>query len=177
LEEVEIVTADGEIRRASRTEHPDLFWAIRGGGGNFGVVTRFTFRLHEVGPMVYGGLIAWPFERADEILAAYRTFTAGAPRELSAWMMLLRAPPAPLVPPEWHGKKVCAMPLCYSGDPARAEEIIAPIRALGPILDLLRQQPYRELQSYLDNSEPDGMHYFWKTEFITELGPGMLSTV
>ena len=83
LEEVEIVTADGEIRTANRDENADLFWALRGGGGNFGVVTRFTFRLHEVGPTVYGGLIAWPFERADEILHAYRTITTEAPRELT----------------------------------------------------------------------------------------------
>ena len=88
LEEVEIVTADGEIRTASRHENADLFWAIRGAGANFGVVTRFTFRLHEVGPTVYGGLIAWPFDRADEILPAYRTITTEAPRELAVWLLL-----------------------------------------------------------------------------------------
>ncbi len=116
LEEVEIVTADGGIRRASRNEHPDLFWAVRGGGGNFGVVTRFTFRLHEVGPIVYGGLIGWPFERADEILRAYRTITSEAPRELTVWLVMLHAPPLPFVPEEWHGMKVCSMVVCWSGD-------------------------------------------------------------
>ena len=108
LEEVEIVTADGEIRTANRHENADLFWAIRGAGANLGVVTRFTFRLHEVGPTVYGGLIAWPFERADEILRAYRTITTEAPRELAVWLILLQAPPAPFVPEEWHGKQICA---------------------------------------------------------------------
>ena len=92
LIEVEIVTADGRVRRASRDEHPDLFWALRGAGANLGVVTSFTLRLHPVGPTVYGGLIAWPFERAEEILRAYRALTAGAPRELAVWLILLRAP-------------------------------------------------------------------------------------
>ncbi len=103
LEEVEIVTADGAIRVANRTVNPDLFWAIRGGGGNFGVVTRFTYRLHEVGPQVFGGLIAWPFDRADEVLQAYRSLTSEAPRELAVWLICLNAPPAPFVPDAWQG--------------------------------------------------------------------------
>jgi FAD/FMN-containing dehydrogenase len=142
LLEVEIVTADGRVRRAARDENPDLFWAIRGAGANLGVVTRFTFRLHEVGPTVYGGLIAWPFERAEEILDAYRELTASAPRELAAWMVLFRAPLAPFVPPEWHGERICVMPVCYSGDLDKVDEVLAPIRALGdPVVDLLREQP------------------------------------
>ena len=119
LLEVDVVTADGEIRTASRSDNADLFWALRGGGGNFGVVTRFTFRLHEVGPTVFGGLIAWPFERADEILRAYREVTVEAPRELAVWHNVLRAPPAPFVPEEWHGRNLCAMAVCYSGDLSR----------------------------------------------------------
>ena len=138
LEEVEIVTADGEIRTANRHENADLFWAIRGAGANLGVVTRFTFRLHEVGPTVYGGLIAWPFDRADEILPAYRTITTEAPRELAVWLLLINAPPEPFVPEEWHGKKICAMAVCYTGDLAHIDEVLAPIRAIGdPIVDLL----------------------------------------
>src|SRR5215218_4842219 len=116
LEEVEIVTADGEIRTANRDENANLFWALRGGGGNFGVVTRFTFRLHQVGPTVYGGLIAWPFQRAEEVMAAYRTITTQAPRELTVFLVLSRAPAAPFVPQEWHGKRICAMAVCYSGE-------------------------------------------------------------
>jgi FAD/FMN-containing dehydrogenase len=178
LEEAEIVTADGQIRIANREDNAELFWALRGGGGNFGVVTRFTFRLHEVGPAVYGGLIAWPFERADEILAAYRAITAEAPRELAVWLVLLQAPPAPFVPEEWHGRRICSMVVCYTGDAADAGEAVAPIRALGdPILDLLHQQPYLQLQSFLDDTEPTGSHYYWRTEYMAELGDGLLSTV
>jgi len=178
LEEVEIVTADGEIRSASRKENTDLFWALRGGGGNFGVVTRFTFRLHEVGPTVYGGLIAWPFERSDEILRAYRTITSEAPRELAVWLVLLHAPPAPFVPQEWHGKKICAMAVCYSGDLADADAVLAPISALrDPVVDLLQEQPYTQVQSYLDGTEPKGMHYYWKTEYLAELNDSLLSAL
>ena len=178
LQEVEIVTADGEVRTASREENPDLFWAVRGGGGNFGVVTRFRFRLHEVGPTVYGGLIAWPFERADEILRAYRAITTGAPRELAVWLVLLHAPPAPFVPETWHGKKLCAMAVCYSGDLAEADEVLAPIRALrDPVVDLLDELPYTAVQSLLDGTEPKGMHYYWKTEYAAELTDDALTAV
>ena len=116
LLEVEIVTADGRVRRASRDEHADLFWAVRGAGANFGVVTRFVLRLHEVGPNVYGGLIAWPFERAAEILRAYRAITAAAPRELTVWLNLLRAPAAPFFPEAGTASGICGMAVCYSGD-------------------------------------------------------------
>jgi FAD/FMN-containing dehydrogenase/pimeloyl-ACP methyl ester carboxylesterase len=177
LLDVEIVTADGRIRRASRHEHPDLFWAIRGAGANLGVVTSFTFRLHDVGPNVYGGIIGWPFERADEILRAYRTLAAEAPRELSVWMNLFRAPPAPFVPPEWQGKRICGMAVCYSGDLDRADEVLAPIRAIGdPVLDLLAEQPYTQIQSNLDAMEPKGKHYYWKSEYLAELSDDFLST-
>jgi FAD/FMN-containing dehydrogenase len=178
LEEVELVTADGAIRVASRTENAELFWALRGGGGNFGVVTRFTFRLHPVGPRVYGGLIAWPFERADEILHAYRALTMESPRDLTAWLMLLRAPAAPFVPSAWHGRRICAMSVCYSGAAAATDAALAPLRALrDPVFDLLREQPYVELQSYLDATEPKGKHYYWKTEFASELRGELLSTL
>jgi FAD/FMN-containing dehydrogenase len=178
LEEVEIVTADGEIRIANRDEHADLFWAVRGGGGNFGVVTRFTFRLHEVGPLVYGGLIAWPFERADEVLAAYRTITANAPRELTVWMVLLHAPPLPFVPEEFHGAKVCTMVVCYSGDLARADEALAPIRAVSePVLEQLQAWPYTQQQSFLDDSEPKGADNYWRTQYVSELTDDLLAAV
>jgi FAD/FMN-containing dehydrogenase len=177
LEEVEIVTADGVVRTANRRENADLFWALRGGGGNFGIVTRFTFRLHEVGPTVYGGLIAWPFERADEILRAYRTITAESPRELSVWMLLVHAPAAPFVPQEWHGARSCAFAVCYTGDLTHVDEVMSPIRALGePVVNLLREQPYVQIQSYLNDNEPKGMHYYWKTEFASELSDELLAT-
>ena len=178
LQEVEIVTADGEIRTANRAEHADLFWALRGGGGNFGVVTRFTFRLHQVGPTIYGGLIAWPFERADEILFAYRRIAAAAPRELAVWMILLNAPRMPFVPAEWHGRKICSMVVCYSGDLDKTEEALAPIRALGdPVIEVLQEWPYVQQQSFLDEGEPKGAHYYMKTEYVAELSDGLLAAV
>lgn len=178
LLEVEIVTADGQVRRASREENEELFWAVRGAGHNFGVVTSFTYRLHEVGPTVYGGLIAWPAERSDEIFEVYRQLTTTAPRELTAFMILMRAPPAPFVPEEAQGKRAVAMTVCYSGDPADVDDVFAPIRSLdGPVVDLLQEQPYTRLQSSLDATEPKGMHYYWKTEFATELTDDLLSTL
>jgi FAD/FMN-containing dehydrogenase len=178
LQEVEIVTADGAIRTASRDQHPDLFWALRGGGGNFGVVTRFTYRLHPVGPMIYGGLIAWPFARAEQVLQGYRALTQHAPRELSAWLIFLNAPAAPFVPERWHGQRICAMSVCYSGALERAGEALAAIRALGePVVDLLQEQPYVQVQSYLDATEPKGKHYYWKSDFAAELGDGLLAAL
>ena len=176
LVEAEVVCADGQLRTASRERHPDLFWALRGGGGNLGVVTRFSFQLHPVGPQVVGGLIAWPFERSDEVMTAYRALTAAAPRELATWLILLNAPPAPFVPAAWHGRRLCAFAVCHSGDPADAERDLAPLRALGdPVFDLLGPQPYTEVQSYLDDTEPDGHHYYWRTEFLAGLEDGLLA--
>ena len=178
LEEVEIVTADGQIRTANRAENADLFWGVRGAGANLGVVTRFTFRLHAVGPTVFGGFIAWPSERTDEILRAYRTMTGDAPRELAVWLLLMQAPPEPFIPLEWQGRKICAMTVCYTGELDRVDEVLAPIRALGkPIVDLLCEQPYTQIQSYLDDGEPKGLHYYWKTEFVAALSDGLLATV
>ncbi len=176
LEEVEIVTADARMCTANRRDNADLFWAIRGGGGNFGVVTRFTFRLHEVGPTVFGGIIAWPFDRCGDVMEGYRRVGLDAPRELSAWLILMRAPPLPFVPAAWHGERICAMAVCYSGDPSRREDAIAPIRAIGdPLVDVLHEQPYVQIQSYLDAGEPKGMHYYWKTAFAAELSDDLLA--
>jgi FAD/FMN-containing dehydrogenase len=178
LLEVEIVTADGQLRVASRDEHTDLFWGVRGAGANLGVVTSFKFRLHEVGPTVYGGLIAWPFDRVHEVQEAYRSLTAEAPRELAVWLILLRAPAAPFVPERFHGELICAMAVCFSGDLEHVDQATAPIRALGdPVVDLLRAQPYCEVQSYLDETEPKGLHNYWRTEYLAELGDGLLSTL
>ncbi|MBI4218736.1 MAG: FAD-binding oxidoreductase [Chloroflexi bacterium] len=175
LEEVEIVTADGEVCVASRDRNPDLFWALRGGGGNFGVVTRFTFRLYEVGPTVTGGLIAWGAERADEVLAAYHDLTSAAPRELTAAAIVRLAPPAPFVPREWHFKPVVAMLVCHSGRNAKAD--LAAVRALrDPIFDLVTEKPYAAQQSMLDAMEPKGLNQYWKTEYLPDLSSGYLDT-
>jgi FAD/FMN-containing dehydrogenase len=178
LHEVEVVTADGQIRRASRDENIDLFWGVRGAGANLGVVTEFTFRLHEVGPTVYGGLVAWPHERIEEILSAYRTLTEQAPRTLTVFLLCFRAPPAPFVPERWHGERICAMAVCYTGDMREVDAVMAPIRALGdPAVDLLGEQPYVQLQSYLDATEPKGDHYYWKTGYVSELTDDLLSAM
>ena len=178
FEEVEIVTADGQVRVANRERHIDLFWAIRGGGGNLGVVTRLTLRLHEVGPTVFGGLVAWPFDRAEEVMDGYRRLTETAPRELTTYCVVLNAPPAPFVPQPWHGRRVVALVVCYSGDLARTNEVLAPIRALGePVIDVLQEWPYVAQQSFLDESEPKGDLYYWRTAFASELTDELLATV
>jgi len=170
LAEVEVVTADGQVRTANRDQHPELFWALRGGGGNFGVVTRFTFRLHQVGPTITGGLIVWSAERADEVLAAYRDLTESAPRELTAATIVRLAPPAPFLPQAWHGKPIAGIQVCHSG--ANAEADLAAVRALGdPIVDLAAPMPYAALQSMLNAMEPKWLHRYWKTEFL----PGLSS--
>ena len=175
LDEVEMVTADGEIRTANRDENADLFWAVRGGGGNFGVVTRFTFRLHEVGPIITGGLIIWSADRADEVLASYGELTESAPRELTAAAIVRLAPPAPFLPQEWHGKPVAGMQVCHSG--ADAEADLATVRAIGnPIVDLVTEKPYVAQQSMLDAMEPKRLHRYWKTEYLPALSSKFLDT-
>ncbi len=175
LEEVEIVTADGRIRTASREGNEDLFWAIRGGGGNFGVITRFTFRVHEVGPIVTGGLIGWSAERADDVLEAYRELTTSAPPELTAAAMIRLAPPAPFVPKEWHLRPVAGILVCHSGRDAESD--LAPLRAIGePIFDLVGEKPYVLQQSMLDDMEPKGLHQYWKAEFLPDLPREYLPT-
>jgi FAD/FMN-containing dehydrogenase len=170
LVEVEIVTADGAIRTANRDEHPELFWALRGGGGNFGVVTRFTFRLHQVGPTITGGLMVWSAERAAEVLACYRELTESAPRELTAATIARLAPPAPFLPQAWHGKPIVGIQVCHSG--ANAEADLAAVRALGdPIVDLVGPKPYAAVQSMLNAMEPKWLHRYWKAEFL----PGLSS--
>jgi hypothetical protein len=167
--------ADGQIRTASRDENTDLFWALRGGGGNFGVVTRFTFRLHEVGPTVSGGLMVWSAERVDDVLAAYRDVTESASRELTAAVNVRLAPPAPFLPEEWHGRPVVVLLVCHSG--ADVEADLAPVRALGaPIADLVTEKPYTDQQSMLDGMEPKGHNYYWKTEYLAGLTTEFLDT-
>jgi FAD/FMN-containing dehydrogenase len=168
LQEVEVITADGQLRTANRDENAELFWALRGGGGNFGVVTRFSFQLHQVGPTITGGLIAWSAERATEVLAAYRDLTESAPRELTAAAIVRLAPPAPFVPAQWHGKPIAGILLCHSGPDPAAD--LAALRALGdPILNLATPKPYATQQSMLNATEPKGLHRYWKSEFLPSL--------
>ena len=176
LEEVEIVTADGAVRRASRSVEPELFWAIRGGGGNFGVVTEFTYRLHPVGPQMTGGIIAWPASEAERVLDRFREATASAPLELTLVALRRNAPPAPWLPESAHGTPIIAIVACHTGELDQAAADLEPITSLGePLANIIQANDYTAQQSMLDATQPKGMHYYWKSEFVSELSDGLLS--
>lgn len=178
LDDVEVVTGDGEIRRAALDGDEDLFWALRGGGGNYGVVTRFAFRLHEVGPLITGGIIAWDAEEAEDVFALYQGMSAAAPRELSLHLLVQLAPAAPFIPDVWQGRPIVIVIACHTGDADDAEEALAPLRALRtPITDTIIRRPYVELQTMFDAGQPNGLHQYWKSEFIAGLSDGFLDTV
>ena len=146
LVSADVVTADGKRRRASAKENSDLFWAIRGGGGNFGVVTAFEFTLHEVGPQVLSGLIVHPYAEAPKLLKEYRRIVAAAGDDLTVWTVLRKAPPLPFLPEQWHGKEVFVFAACYAGDIAEGERAMADLRAVGkPIADVIGPTPLRRL--------------------------------
>ena len=164
-----VVTADGSVVRADAHEYPDLFWALRGGGGNFGVVTELELALHPVGPMVHGGMLMFEWSRAGEALAAYRDLMLAAPDEFGGAAALRLAPPAPFVPGHLVGEQVAAIVVAAFGDPADAERLLAPLRALRPAVDAVGPMPYVALQSMLDEGNPHGMQNFWKAGFLAEL--------
>lgn len=177
LDEVEIVTADGQVRRASRRMNDDLFWAIRGGGGNFGVVTEFLFRLHEVGPQITAGIIAWPASEAESVLELYRRTAESAPRELTLVVLRRNAPPAPWLPEAAHGTPIIAVVVCHSGTIGQAEADLAPIKSHGqPLADLIQVKDYVAQQTMLDATQPRGMHYYWKSEFLPRLSDELFAT-
>ena len=177
LQEVGLVTADGTVRRSSRLENPDLFWALQGGGGNFGVVTEFVFNLHPVGPNVTAGLIAWPASEADGVLDLFKRVTASAPRELTLAVLMRNAPPAPWLPKEAHGTPIIAVVVCHSGSLDQAQADLAPIKSHArPLADLVQVKPYVAQQSMLDATQPSGMHYYWKSEFLPSLSDEVLET-
>ena len=178
LESTEVVTAAGEVVRANATEHPDLFWALRGGGGNFGVVTRFEFRLHAVGPDVLCGLIVYPLSEAQSVLRQYRDFAAQAPDELSVWAILRLAPPLPFLPPEVHGKGIVALALLYAGDPKKGEALVAPLRRLGtPLGEHVGVQPYTAWQQAFDPLLSAGARNYWKSHNFSTLGDGLFDAI
>jgi FAD/FMN-containing dehydrogenase len=173
-----VVTAEGAVAVAGECEEPELFWALRGGGGNFGVVTSFTYRLHEVGPVVLCGPVFWALEDAPEVLRAYRDFAAAAPDELTTIVKLGPAPALPIVPPELRGRLVCSISSCWSGDLSAGELALAPLRGIGtPVLDLLRPRPYGELQRLQDPTVPHGWHYYWKSGEVPALPDGLIDTL
>jgi FAD/FMN-containing dehydrogenase len=169
---MEVVTADGTIVRASDTENAELFWCLRGGSGNFGIVTSFEYKTFPVGPTILGGMIAWRAEEAPEVLRLYRELSAKAPRELTLVTMMRIAPPAPWLPKEIHGKPMIGVLACYTGKVADGEKLVAPLRALGkPVADILVPRPYAQMQGLLDATQPKGRRYYWKSEYLAELGP------
>jgi FAD/FMN-containing dehydrogenase len=164
------VLASGERVRASADEHPDLYWAIRGGGGNFGVVTSFTFRLHEV-PSVVGGPTFWPVDMGAEVLKAYRDFLPAAPRELGGFFLFGCVPPAPPFPEELHGQKICGVVWCYVGDEEGAAAAIAPLLdALPePLLHGPQPMPHAALQGAFDGLYPHGDQWYWRADFVNDI--------
>jgi FAD/FMN-containing dehydrogenase len=170
LVSADVVTADGKLVTASESDNPDLFWAIRGGGGNFGVVTSFEYKLHAVGPIVLAGLIVYPFADAKKLLDEYRKFTAKAPDELTVWVVLRKAPPLPFVQAEWHGKEVLVIAFCYNGDPAAGEKLVAPLRALGkPVGEMIAPMPFAGWQTAFDPLLAPGQRNYWKSHDYKQL--------
>jgi FAD/FMN-containing dehydrogenase len=174
----DVVTADGEFVSASEEENPDLFWGIRGGGGNFGIVTSFEYRLHQVGPIVLAGPIFHPLEDAGEVLRFYRDFIADAPDELTTIFALRMAPPLPFLPEEVHGKPIVMVGACYAGAPEDGAEVVRPLKQFGtPIVDLLEPKSYLELQSMFDPGAPHGWHYYWRSVELPPLTDGAIETL
>jgi FAD/FMN-containing dehydrogenase len=177
LESAEVVTAEGKLVTASERELPDLFWALRGGGGNFGVVTSFTYRLHPVGPMLAGPVI-WALEDAPEILRRYGEFIAAAPRAVNTVVGLRKAPPAPFLPVELHRRPICMIAMLWAGDPEEGEKALAPMRNAGrPLLDLVAVRPYPDLQRMFDAGAPDGWHYYWKSAVLGTLDNAVIDAI
>jgi FAD/FMN-containing dehydrogenase len=170
LIEADVVLADGRFVTASETQHPDLFWALRGGGGNFGVVTSFRYRTHPV-DTVYGGPIFYDLDHAGEVLRWYRDFLPTAPEALSPFLGLKTVPSTAPFPAELWGRKVCALVTCYSGDADEAEAAMAPIRTElpPPLLDGMGAMPYPALQRMFDPLLPPGFQWYWKGDFVREL--------
>ncbi|HVF78981.1 MAG TPA: FAD-binding oxidoreductase [Solirubrobacteraceae bacterium] len=165
-----VVTADGDIVRTDPVQHPDLFWALRGGGGNFAIVTEFELALHQVGPIITAGMLLFAWERAEEVLRAYRDVMAAAPDELGGCAALQLAPPAPFVPAGLVGKPVLAIIVAaFADDEKERERLVAPLRALAPLIDVVAPMPYVALQQITDQGCPQGMQNHWKAAFLDDL--------
>jgi len=178
LVSVDMITAEGKKIRASESENADVFWAIRGGGGNFGVITQFEFQLFPVGPEIFGGLIVFPFEQAKQVLTRYREFVASGPEDLNVWVVLRKAPPLPFLPESVHGKEVVVLPVFYSGALAEAERYIAPLHAFGKAHgEHIGAQPYLGWQKAFDPLLTPGARNYWKSHNFTELADGALDAI
>ncbi|MEW5917188.1 MAG: FAD-binding oxidoreductase [Gemmatimonadota bacterium] len=175
---MELVTADGRLVRASSEENADLFWGLRGGGGNFGVVTGIEYALYPVGPEIVGGMVAWPASEARRVLELYRTMAEEAPPELTLVALMRQAPPAPWLPKEIHGKPIVGILACHSGRPEDAEKAVAPIKSFGrPVGDVLVRRPYAQMQTLLDATQPKGRRYYWKSEYLPRVEAALCEKV
>jgi FAD/FMN-containing dehydrogenase len=174
----EVVTADGHRVHASDTENNDLFWGLRGGGGNFGIVTCFEFQLHSVGPDVLSGLIVFPFDQAKSVLTQFARFTETMPDELNVWMVTRKAPPLPFLPEAVHGQEMIALALCYAGDPTEGEKLIEPLRGFGTAHgEHIGVQPYTVWQQAFDPLLTPGARNYWKSHNFSRLSEGAIDTI
>ena len=178
LVSADVVTADGTQVVASERQNPDLFWAIRGGGGNFGVITRFEFRLHPVGPDIVAGLLVFPYEQASKVLRQYRDFIESAPEELNVWAILRKAPPLPFLPQAVHGQEIVALAAFYCGDPRHADAHLDALRQFGDLHgEHIGIQPYAAWQQAFDPLLTPGARNYWKSHNFSELSDGALDCV
>jgi FAD/FMN-containing dehydrogenase len=173
-----VVTAAGEKLTVNDKENSDLFWAIRGGGGNFGVVTSFEFKLHTIGKEVLSGLIVHPLADAKKVLKFYRDFAAKAPDELAVWFVLRKAPPLPFLPEQWHGKEILALAACYNGDVKTGEKVLQPLRSFGsPIADVIGPNPFAGWQQVLDPLLTPGARNYWKSHEFLDIPDGLIDVL
>ena len=173
----EVVLADGRVVRASEHENADLFWGIRGGGGNFGIVTEFEYRLHPLGPIVLAGLALWPIERAPEVVRAWRDYVDGAPDELSTACVVITAPPEPFVPESMQGRVALGMAAMYVGDPDAGAKVMQPLKDLRPAVDLIQPMPYTAFQAMIDPMAPKGFRSYWRGEYLQSLSDEAIDTL
>ncbi len=173
----EVVTADGRVVKASADENPELFWGLRGGGGNFGIVTAFSLQLHPIGPIVLGGLLAWPAPMAGDVVRFWRDFITSAPDEVGGALAFITAPPADFVPEPVRGHPIVGCVVCYAGDPDEGARVMAPLREFGPPpLDLLGPMPYTAVQDLITEANPHGRRNYWSADFLAELPDEAIDT-
>lgn len=173
----DVITAEGRFLKANEEQNQDLFWGVRGGGGNFGIVTSFKYHLHPVGPVMAGRII-YAFEKARDVLKFYRNYIADAPNELSTMVAFMTAASTPSLPASLHGRPAVSVIVCYTGPPKSGEKILRPLRkAFVPEIDSIRVMPYTELQSMFDGEAPWGLKNYWKSEYLAEISDGVIEPI
>ncbi len=178
LASFDIVTADGRLCHASAIEHPDLFWAVRGGGGNFGVVTSFEFDAHRLEPSLLCGMVVYPLEQIRAVAGRFREVCAEAPDDLCCLLILRHAPAAPYLPAQVHGRPIAAIAACWVGDPVAGAHAMQPLKTIGqPLADTIQLKPFVEHQTMLDASQPFGRRYYWKSHFCRQISDGLVDAL